>query len=224
MSNKKYRWHSSEGSCEKCQALNNTEYDSEKEIPDKPHPNCKCYVEVVEDNSICDCIKDFLAQMGELDAEAKFLANEIKKERNNFVKLLVTRNLGTKDYSLIENYIDAIDQLFGTISDFINNYKKMVEVQKDGADKYYHSKSNCEGAQRGEYGKIVAKVISDLREFTDLYKNITVKRMTIEATLRDKKEDDEANVYGREQGEKYPTWDSRVLVDIYRPDTLPAGY
>ena len=32
MSNKKYRWHSSEGSCEKCQALNNTEYDSEKEI------------------------------------------------------------------------------------------------------------------------------------------------------------------------------------------------
>ena len=34
MSNKKYRWHSSEGSCEKCQALNNTEYNSEKEIPE----------------------------------------------------------------------------------------------------------------------------------------------------------------------------------------------
>ena len=49
MSNRKYRWHSSESSCEKCQALNNTEYDSEKEIPAKPHPNCKCYVEVVEE-------------------------------------------------------------------------------------------------------------------------------------------------------------------------------
>lgn len=72
MSNKKYRWHSSEGSCEKCQALNNTEYSSEKDIPDKPHPNCKFYVEVVEDNSICDCIKDFLAQVGEFIAEAVF--------------------------------------------------------------------------------------------------------------------------------------------------------
>ena len=48
MSNKKYRWHSSEGSCEKCQALNNTEYSSEKDIPDKPHPNCKCWIDVLE--------------------------------------------------------------------------------------------------------------------------------------------------------------------------------
>lgn len=224
MSNKKYRWHSSEGSCEKCQALNNTEYDSEKEIPDKPHPNCKCYVEVVEDNSICDCIKDFLAQVGEFIAEAVFLANEIKTEKNNFTRLLVSRNLGSEDYSLIENCIDALDQLAGTVNDFIKNFKDMRDANTKKADKYFHSKANCEGAQRGEYGKIIAKGISDLREFTDLFKNITIKGMTIKQTLQDKKEDDEANVYGRNQGEKHPDIDSRVLVDIYRPNGLPDRY
>ena len=70
MSNKKYRWHSSEGSCEKCQALNNTEYSSENDIPDKPHPNCKCYVEVVEEESeVIDSYKEAESIVDDLLAE-----------------------------------------------------------------------------------------------------------------------------------------------------------
>ena len=38
----------------------------------------------------------------------------------------------------------------------------MVKVQKEGADKYYHAKANCEGGQRDKFGELTAKAISDL--------------------------------------------------------------
>lgn len=223
MSNKKYRWHSSEGSCEKCQALNNTEYDSEKEIPDKPHPNCKCYVEVIEEE-ICYCIEDALEEIDEQISNAIVLRGEVQKEIAYFTAVLVTYNFNPSTVSLIESCIDALEQIIGTINDFIKNYKNMRDANTHYADKYFHSKANCEGAQRGEFGKLVATIISEAREFFDAFKNVLVKKMTIQESIKDIIEDQEANRYGRRQGEKYPNEDSRVLVDIYRPNGLPEKY
>ena len=51
ISNTKYIWRSENGehTCSECLALDGTEYDLEDDIPDRPHLNCKCYVEIVED-------------------------------------------------------------------------------------------------------------------------------------------------------------------------------
>ncbi len=53
ISNVKYVWHSENGenTCEECKALDGTEYDFDEEVPQRPHPNCKCTVEVVEDKT-----------------------------------------------------------------------------------------------------------------------------------------------------------------------------
>ena len=67
------------------------------------------------------------------------------------------------------------------------------------ADKYFHSKANCEASQLGDFGEITAKGISDLREFTVSFRNIIEKKMTIEDSLKDIKEDQDANKYGRKQ-------------------------
>ena len=37
----------------------------------------------------------------------------------------------------------------------------MKDANTIGADKYFHSKANCDGAKRGELGAKVAKGISD---------------------------------------------------------------
>lgn len=119
--------------------------------------------------------------------------------------------------------MEKIESL-GTISDFIRNYNDMKEANTIGADKYFHSKANCDGSKRGELGAEVAKAISDLREFTDLFKNVLVKEMTVAESLEDSKGDQEANEYGREQGRKYPNQDSSESVKIYRPNGLPEQY
>ena len=48
----KYIWHSEKGehTCEKCKELDGRIFDKYDEIPEKPHPNCKCTVEVVEND------------------------------------------------------------------------------------------------------------------------------------------------------------------------------
>lgn len=225
MSNKKYRWHSSEGSCEKCQALNNTEYNSESEIPDKPHPHCKCYVEVIEDNADqCDCIEEALGEIDELIGDAEVLERDIQAEVAYFTSFIIKHQAYPTLISVLESCVDGLQQIIGSIGDFIRNYKDMREANTIGADKYFHSKANCDASKRGKIGEIVAKGISDLREFTDLFKNVLVKGMSIAESLEDSAGDQEANEYGREQGRKHPDIDSDVLVDIYRPNGLPDRY
>ena len=40
-----YEWHSEPGACEKCQSMDGKTFDDANTIPDKPHPNCKCWIE-----------------------------------------------------------------------------------------------------------------------------------------------------------------------------------
>ena len=49
----KYIWHSenSENTCDVCKSLDGEEFDFYEEVPEKPHPNCRCTVEIVEEIS-----------------------------------------------------------------------------------------------------------------------------------------------------------------------------
>ena len=47
VTNEKYIWHSEPNACDKCKSLNGTIYDEEYDIPNKPHPNCKCTIKTV---------------------------------------------------------------------------------------------------------------------------------------------------------------------------------
>lgn len=48
----KYIWHSenSENTCDVCKSLDGKEFDFFDEVPERPHPNCRCTVVVVENN------------------------------------------------------------------------------------------------------------------------------------------------------------------------------
>ena len=46
----RYIWHSENGehTCDECRALDGKIFDFYEEVPDPPHPNCKCWVEIIE--------------------------------------------------------------------------------------------------------------------------------------------------------------------------------
>ncbi len=50
----KYVWHSENGehTCEVCKSLDGKVFDFYDEVPERPHPNCRCTVEIVEDSDI----------------------------------------------------------------------------------------------------------------------------------------------------------------------------
>ena len=50
--NVKYVWRSElgENTCDECESMDGEEFESDEDIPPKPHPNCKCEVVIVDDD------------------------------------------------------------------------------------------------------------------------------------------------------------------------------
>lgn len=98
----KYIWVTSEGACEKCQTLDGEQFASIDDIPDIPHPNCKCYIDIIDendkkdedDNEPCDCwekIENILNTADELEGdilsltqEMDIIKQEIENEKDDF--------------------------------------------------------------------------------------------------------------------------------------------
>lgn len=47
ITNNRYIWNANEGACKKCTSMDNKMFVNKKDIPQKPHPNCKCRVEKI---------------------------------------------------------------------------------------------------------------------------------------------------------------------------------
>ena len=101
----KYIWHSenSEHTCDKCKELDGQVFDFYDEVPERPHPNCRCTVEVVEnneenssqednkDNEQCDCwdkIEILVENANVLHDEIKQISSELDNIEEEDLKLL----------------------------------------------------------------------------------------------------------------------------------------
>lgn len=99
----KYIWHSENGehTCDYCAELDGQEFDFYDEVPERPYPNCKCYVEIVEcddentssgpseDEEPCDCwdkIDDLVAETDswqeEIEPEISELSSIVEEDYN----------------------------------------------------------------------------------------------------------------------------------------------
>lgn len=111
--------------------------------------------------------------------------------------------------------LDKLKQQYGAIKSFGKNYNDIREANTKYADKYFHSKANCEAAQYGLTGAETARKLSNLREAVDLPKNIFIKKYTPAVTTVDYFEDQAANIYGRTQGLKNPNVSCKILLNKY---------
>ena len=134
-----------------------------------------------------------------------------------------------KDGTKIKGYYykkpnNSFKQMSRATEHFLNNYNDMKEADTNHSDKYFYSKANCQAVQEGLYGSLLARLISDAREITDFPRNIIEKRIGLQNSINDLREDQMANYYGRNMGFSFPNDDCSELVKKYRPNGLADKY
>jgi len=130
ISNIRYIWRTNGSNpCELCEDLDGNEYECADDIPDKPHPNCNCYLEEVvenDDDDDCYCCSEIEASIVELEeiiGDAESLNDEaqtdagdvetmISKVENMISEMGETLEILSEEYGKhlpdCENNIDAI--------------------------------------------------------------------------------------------------------------------
>ena len=110
-----------------------------------------------------------------------------------------------------------------TMSNFLKNYNDMKDANTIEADKYFHAKANCQAAQKGN--PMGAIILSGAREISDVvYNNPIRKKLTFKTNIQDCIDDWNVDMYGLNQGLKYPDLNCRGLVNKYRPKGLDSKY
>lgn len=117
ISNTRYIWHTEPNACEKCQGLDGKEFEFVSDIPEKPHPNCKCSVENIEDNSDnnekdepCDCWQEIETLVQETD--------EWKNELDsNFEELNIIQEETVNLFTSIRNFKQQVEEAQAELAD-----------------------------------------------------------------------------------------------------------
>ena len=135
----KYLWHSenSENTCEKCKELDGQVFDYYDEVPERPHPNCKCYVEIIENNKNyfpetlyeeepCDCLIRLLTLQEKCQNACIEVENLIQEAKGvniileEFMKYLL-------NYSN-DNIIESVKELYKLIQDTISEIYRTIAL------------------------------------------------------------------------------------------------
>ena len=251
ISNVRYIWQADPNACEECQALDGTEYEAEDDIPEKPHENCQCHIEIVSDEDTddpddepCDCIEmvqEWLDECEELCSDSEGAiedANSVTDELESIMDYIqsytmdaveeVQDELNDLKEKYVDELVDAIGQVIDSIQIFSENYFDLVELKDelgyylDGSAEYYHTKANCEAAQLGDVGAKMATMLGYLREFIDFPKEILFKGYSAKDAFEHSVHDLEVNKAGRELGKENPDKDPGDI--IIRPKGMPPDF
>lgn len=142
----KYVWHSenSEHTCDKCKELDGQVFDFYDEVPERPHPNCKCTVEVVEDDESkpqtpndneepCDTIDELEAMISDIEGNIK--------ETEHLLSEVET------DVQDLENDVLRVQKLIQDANDTLESL----------SEEYGKHLPNCENNVDNDYGYMYAK-------------------------------------------------------------------
>lgn len=136
-----YEWVAENEACEVCKAMNGKIYNSANDIPDKPHPNCKCHIEIIEKDDYEE-IKDPIEKRRKEKQDHRRALLEIKKllgninvNKDEINELLVRANEKKNKYldflksidknTLEDTDIKKINDSIQTINSIIIKTKKV---------------------------------------------------------------------------------------------------
>lgn len=200
ISNTRYIWHSENGenTCEACKALDGTTYDFEDKVPERPHPNCRCTVEIVEDatdNTIepCDCYE----QIQKIYQQAQDLENELLADMDEMEDIV---NEVESDY---QEYLQLYD-IASSLKDDVENLEPCSEncVAITG---FAIDLSNDE-----KLGDIYYNLIKDIEPARESYRIFEYNKKLMEEDIAnvhiDKYYHAKANCESAELGKWYALW------------------
>ena len=126
-----YMWVSEAGACEKCQALDGKIYNTADEIPDKPHPNCKCWIDLIENP---DVIIDPIEQI------------RAEKREEESVKLELLKLEG--DIKCLEDECDILLDNLQSEEDYMKQFDEYIINSIENADELNIEKENLDIAKK----------------------------------------------------------------------------
>ncbi len=126
-----FEWHSEPGACEKCQSMDGKTFDDANTIPDKPHPNCKCWIERKKNPST-----DPIQYHRDKIQEQKNLELEFEKLKGDLRCLEAECD---KSIEIIDNELDTIEQVEYTINP---EYLKPLDVEIKNTKKNLSNSKN----------------------------------------------------------------------------------
>lgn len=232
----KYVWHSENGehTCDVCKLLDGQVFDFYDEVPERPHPNCKCYVEIVEnmnkqpqnkkeDEEPCDCYK-FIEQIDALLEEIKTLREVIAISMSNIPELLsyeLSLGLNSVGQWLLEKF-SKFDNLLG---DLTSNFVESRENIFENSDKYYHTKAFCEVAQReSEINNMIALGAGRFREVLQGVESLINEEKTWSEAVKEYQADMAANKEGIELGKNNPNENCEIILKRVWPNKIETNY
>lgn len=219
----KYVWHSENGehTCEVCKSLDGKVFDFYDEVPERPHPNCKCTIEIIENNNIeansheqeepCDCYK-FIERIDELVDKISTL-REVINIRSSYIM----EQLGYDLSLYLENWGHSIlKQLSNSdniLGDLTSNFIESRENIFVNSDKFYHSKAFCEVAQReNEILNTIAIGAGQFRESLQFVESLIIEQKSWSEAVKEYQADMNANKTGLEIGKNYPNDDCGTIL------------
>lgn len=95
---------------------------------------------------------------------------------------------------------NPIKQVIGAVSDMTRNYFDMKRDNTIGNDDYFHCKANYEAADRGDWGRSIARWLGNKKEDFDYYKNQFRGSTPLTASV-DRIHDRKVNEIGRQRAQ-----------------------
>lgn len=233
----RYVWHTDDGACDECQALDGMEFDYVEDIPDRPHPNCKCWVEVIENGDYegdgdgagngngtgnpkpkeepCDCWS-LLDEIDEVLGDIESLREEISVHINN-ISILLEYEMTKAAENFGESILELLEEQDNFLGDLADNFLQSRNEIFENSDKFYHSKAYCEVAQReDEIANIIAEGLGNFRESAQAVMSLFDKEKDFSEIIKELKEDKSANDIGKILGKEFPKENCEdILIHIY---------
>ena len=143
----KYVWHSENGehTCDDCSELDGQEFDYYDEVPERPHPNCKCYVEIVEyedgnsapepgeNEEPCDAIDEINMMINDIEGgihETENLADEVETTIQDL----------ENDVLRVQNLIQEADNILEILREDYGKHLPECENNVDADYAYMYAK------------------------------------------------------------------------------------
>ena len=168
--NVKYVWRSEHGehTCEECESMDGEEFESDEDIPPKPHPNCKCYIEVYE----CPYEPEYSPDDDDNNNEENPQPKKPQEEPCDTIYEI--ENLISEMEGTLQKTEGVSADIENDISNLENDVTRVENLIQD-TDLYLEKMS-------GEYGKHLPDCENNIDSD---YENISAKRTYLQELLQD---------------------------------------
>ena len=237
ISNAIYIWRTEPGACEVCQELDGTEYNTVDDIPDRPHPNCKCYIDIQnvnEDNEddmvvLSDENTQIKNRLDRNDNEDK-----IRIKRQDDLRILIEEAIG--DCQNVKDEIDEIvrqldkevfqddiktikDEINDKISELNDNNNELSNILNELFDLFYKVYNETEEEIREKINSAKDKISSIMKLTEEIFQETKNKiKKAREEFKRIKNNTIQEKIESR-IGNNYGKWSNRLVKLFAGKDT-----